>query len=88
MTIQTLVDAFRSIRSQSVHACEPLELEDYGLQAASFSSPPKWHLGHVSWLYEVVLSKLEEDYEFYSKVIYLSHAYDYQDKLKEEYKSK
>ena len=40
MTIQTLVDAFRSIRNQSVHACEPLELEDYGLQAAAC-----WYMG-------------------------------------------
>lgn len=55
MTIQTLVDAFRSIRSQSVHACEPLELEDYGLQAAAFSSPPKWHLAHTTWFFETFI---------------------------------
>jgi len=57
MTIQTLVDAFRSIRNQSVHACEPLELEDYGLQAAAFSSPPKWHLAHTSWFFETFILK-------------------------------
>ena len=30
-------------------------------------SPPKWHLGHVSWLLEVVMSKTISDYEFYSQ---------------------
>jgi ergothioneine biosynthesis protein EgtB len=30
-------------------------------------SPPKWHLGHVSWIYEAILSKLDKNYEFYSK---------------------
>jgi hypothetical protein len=57
MTIQTLVDAFRSVRSQSIHACESLELEDYGLQAAVFTSPPKWHLAHTSWFFETFILK-------------------------------
>jgi len=57
MTIKTLVEAFRSIRNQSVHACESLELEDYGLQAAAFSSPPKWHLAHTSWFFETFILK-------------------------------
>jgi len=57
MTINTLVDAFRSIRSQSAQVCEPLELEDYGLQAAAFSSPPKWHLAHTSWFFETFVLK-------------------------------
>jgi ergothioneine biosynthesis protein EgtB len=30
-------------------------------------SPPKWHIGHVSWIYEAIISKLDKDYEFYSK---------------------
>ena len=30
-------------------------------------SPPKWHIGHVSWIYEVIMSKLDKNYEFYSK---------------------
>ena len=58
MTILTLVEAFRSIRNQSVHACESLELEDYGLQAAAFSSPPKWHLAHTSWFFETFILKI------------------------------
>ena len=30
-------------------------------------SPPKWHVGHVSWIYEAIMSKIDKDYEFYSK---------------------
>src|SRR3972149_3000398 len=41
--------------------------DDFVVQTADYTSPPKWHLGHVSWIYEVVLSKLNRDYEFYSK---------------------
>ena len=26
-----------------------LEREDFGVQTAAFMSPPKWHIGHVSW---------------------------------------
>jgi ergothioneine biosynthesis protein EgtB len=44
-----------------------LEKDDFVVQTAHYTSPPKWHLGHVSWIYEVVLSKLNTDYEFYSK---------------------
>jgi ergothioneine biosynthesis protein EgtB len=44
-----------------------LEKDDFVVQTAYYMSPPKWHLGHVSWLYEVVLSKLNTDYEFYSE---------------------
>ncbi|MEK0382292.1 MAG: DinB family protein, partial [Nitrosopumilus sp.] len=44
-----------------------LEKDDFVVQTEYYTSPPKWHLGHVSWIYEVVLSKLNTDYEFYSK---------------------
>ena len=30
-------------------------------------SPPKWHIGHVSWIYEAIMSKLDKNYEFHSK---------------------
>jgi ergothioneine biosynthesis protein EgtB len=68
MTIQALVEAFRSIRNQSVQACERLELEDYSLQAAAFSSPPKWHLAHTSWFFETfILKPYLPDYEIFHR---------------------
>ena len=41
-------------------------------------SPPKWHLGHVSWLFEIVLSKTQKNYDFYSKEFsdYLNSYYN------------
>lgn len=57
MTMQALAETFLAIRRQSLQACEPLELEDYGLQAAAFSSPPKWHLAHTSWFFETFILK-------------------------------
>ena len=52
-----LVREFHATREYSVKACESLELEDYGLQAAAFASPPKWHLAHTSWFFETFILK-------------------------------
>ena len=52
-----LLDLFRETRSESIAFCESLEIEDYGLQAADFVSPPKWHLAHTSWFFETFLLK-------------------------------
>lgn len=40
-------------------------------------SPPKWHLGHVSWIYEAIMSKIDSNYEFHSKELseYLNSYY-------------
>jgi len=54
---QTLTRDFHACRQHSVKACETLELEDYGLQAAAFASPPKWHLAHTSWFFETFILK-------------------------------
>jgi ergothioneine biosynthesis protein EgtB len=64
---KTLLDSFIQTRNRTLELVKTLEKDDFVVQTAYFMSPPKWHLGHVSWLYEIVLSKLNEDYEFYSK---------------------
>jgi len=43
---------YRRVREHSVALCEPLETEDYGLQAMAAASPPKWHLAHTTWFFE------------------------------------
>jgi ergothioneine biosynthesis protein EgtB len=53
----TLQQRFLQVRAASERFCEPLELEDYGLQATAFTSPPKWHLAHTSWFFETFILK-------------------------------
>lgn len=53
----SLTSLYRQTRQQSLLACEPLCVEDYGLQAEVFTSPPKWHLAHTTWFFETFLLK-------------------------------
>ena len=53
----TLVDEFLRTREQSLAFCAPLDVEDHALQAAAFTSPPKWHLAHTTWFFETFLLK-------------------------------
>jgi ergothioneine biosynthesis protein EgtB len=62
-----LVEQFREIRTRTLELVKTLEKDDFVIQTAFFMSPPKWHIGHVSWIYEAILSKLDKNYEFYSK---------------------
>ena len=50
-----LVAGYQEVRTVSEELCAPLATEDYMLQAMSDASPPKWHLGHVSWFFETFL---------------------------------
>lgn len=58
VTPNSLQERFSTTRDFSVQCCQALELEDYGLQAAAFASPPKWHLAHTSWFFETFLLKV------------------------------
>ncbi len=48
-------ESFCQVRRQSVALCEPLLVEDYGIQTMADVSPPKWHLAHTSWFYETFI---------------------------------
>ena len=62
-----LLEQFRETRSRTLELVKNLKKDDFVVQTASYMSPPKWHVGHVSWIYEAIMSKLAEDYEFHSK---------------------
>ena len=64
---QSLLELFNTTRARTLEIVQTLEKDDFVVQTADFMSPPKWHLGHVSWLYEVVMSKTSTNYQFYSK---------------------
>jgi len=53
-TIRTRFDA---VRQFSAWLCEPLEVEDYGLQTMPEASPAKWHLAHCTWFFETFVLK-------------------------------
>lgn len=74
-----LHDEFIRVRNQTLEIVEPLEIEDYVVQTEAFMSPPRWHLGHLSWFYDQLLRKhyssyqpYKESYDFYFNSYYLS----------------
>ena len=52
-----LLQQFQQVRAASELFCEPLQIEDYALQAMASTSPPKWHLAHTSWFFETFILK-------------------------------
>ena len=48
-------EVYGRIRRRSEELCEPLEIEDYGVQPIVDASPPKWHLAHTTWFFETFL---------------------------------
>ncbi len=62
----TLLESFNETRETTLGLIKNLQKDDFGVQTAVFMSPPKWHIGHVSWLNEIVLSKTQKEYKFYS----------------------
>ncbi|RNJ79078.1 MAG: ergothioneine biosynthesis protein EgtB [Nitrosopumilus sp. B06] len=62
-----LLEQFTTTRTRTLELVRTLEKDDFVIQTARYASPPKWHIGHVSWIHEVVLSKIDPSYEFYSK---------------------
>ena len=49
----TLSRRLGAVRARTESLCAPLEIEDYCIQATSEVSPPKWHLAHTSWFFEM-----------------------------------
>ncbi|WP_144391689.1 ergothioneine biosynthesis protein EgtB [Pleionea sediminis] len=52
---QQIIQNFEKSRLDSEALCDPLEIEDYGLQAIAETSPAKWHIAHTSWFYETFI---------------------------------
>lgn len=57
LNYNSVVAAFEKVREVSEWQCEPLLIEDYGLQAMPETSPAKWHLAHTTWFFETFLLK-------------------------------
>src|SRR3954466_11968152 len=52
-----LTAGYAEVRQQSVALCAPPEADDYQVQSVIDTSPPKWHLAHVTWFFETFLLK-------------------------------
>ncbi|MGD8749506.1 MAG: ergothioneine biosynthesis protein EgtB, partial [Balneolaceae bacterium] len=72
-----LSQRFKEIRNFSEYLAEPLEVEDYVIQAMENTSPTKWHLAHVSWFYETfVLKEADTGYEsLHPQYSYIFNSY-------------
>lgn len=67
---------FEEVRRRTMRIVEPLEIEDYVVQTAPYMSPPRWHLGHTSWFFELLLKKYSPGYEIYSdEYLYYFNSY-------------
>lgn len=64
---KSLLEQFKETRNRTLELVKTLEKDDFIVQTAFFTSPVKWHVGHVSWIYEAIMSKINNKYEFYSK---------------------
>jgi ergothioneine biosynthesis protein EgtB len=47
-----LLEKYKAVRAASEAICRPLQKEDYVVQPIVDVSPPKWHLGHITWFWE------------------------------------
>jgi ergothioneine biosynthesis protein EgtB len=69
-------DLFRDVRERTLLIVEPLEVEDFVVQTAPYMSPPRWHLGHTSWFFELLLRDYLHGYQVYSEeYLYYFNSY-------------
>jgi len=61
-----MLDLFHDVRARTMQIVEPLEIEDYVIQTAPYMSPPRWHIGHTSWFFELLLKEHLPGYQIYS----------------------
>jgi len=55
---ENLSQRYQQVRQFTERVCQPLETEDYVIQAMPDVSPPKWHLAHTSWFFETFILAL------------------------------
>src|SRR6266446_311002 len=69
---------FQEVRARTMRIVEPLEIEDYVVQTAPYMSPPRWHIGHTSWFFELLLKDHVPGYKIYSEeyLFYFNSYYE------------
>ncbi len=76
---QQLIARFEHVRRQTEQLCQPLLIDDYQIQSILQTSPPKWHIAHMSWLFEAfILLKYQPGYQVFDKDFdYIFNSYYY-----------
>ena len=74
-----LITEYMRVRHYTESLCSLLETDDFQIQSIEQTSPPKWHIAHVSWLFEAfVLSRFIEGYKpVNANYDYLFNSYYY-----------
>lgn len=80
LSTDELVAEFREVRRRTCEVVSTLEVEDFVIQPAEFTSPPRWHLAHTTWFFEIFLSRAIADYRYYDER-YLFHFNSYYEGL-------
>ncbi|MGJ9384605.1 ergothioneine biosynthesis protein EgtB [Salipaludibacillus sp. CF4.18] len=64
--MKSILEQYVYTRDLTLKIVEPLEIEDYGIQANADVSPPKWHLAHTTWFFEdFILMHYKQGYQYY-----------------------
>jgi ergothioneine biosynthesis protein EgtB len=73
-----MTELFQEVRARTMRIVEPLEIEDYVVQTAPYMSPPRWHIGHTSWFFELLLRDHLPGYKIYSEeyLFYFNSYYE------------
>lgn len=75
--VTPVANRFRSLRRTTEQICQPLQNEDFVVQPVVDVSPPKWHLGHVTWFFEnFILAEYLPDYQLFDERLnYIFNSY-------------
>jgi ergothioneine biosynthesis protein EgtB len=77
-----LLTEFLSVRNYTEQLCSPLATDDYQLQSIVQTSPPKWHIAHVTWFFEAFIlspclpgyKPFHRDFDFIFNSYYYTHG--------------
>ena len=65
---EALQSKYITTRQRTINLCSKLQPEDFNLQGAYFTSPPKWHLAHTTWFFEeMVLKNFAKSYDIFNQ---------------------
>ncbi len=71
------MERYARVRATSERLCEPLAIEDFVPQPVVETSPPRWHLAHVTWFFETFLLRpyLADYRVFHDRYAFLFNSY-------------